>query len=931
MNSSDQILYERVRSLICVNRDLFPEGPQGPIGSPGAPGDTGPPGDPGGPTGATGPTGQTGVTGPTGEGNTGETGPTGATGPTGETGPTGVTGPTGSSIVPLQTVLNTNNRAYNQSIILTDNEVTPIDSMTINPENLKFVSTGLESSFSTTGLYFADFGSSAVTNFNTTQLTSFNNSTGKYYALSSDSLIMHGTSGSNYTTLSDGSFNTTTIDGSYVALTPFMLNFNGSQGSEGQVLTKDIVTNNPVWTDLPVSEIPDLAAVLDAGATANQTVDMSSNVLSNVGGIHAPVAGETSMVGQFDFDSPPHIPMPIFGNDAAPKGYVDSLVGQYSGGFNLFLNYSQTDPTYPAFKSLSPIVSSAAGHIENTTLLDGSNNIAQFITEPLGIDVIPVGLWDAFVYGAIDETPEDVHYFFDLYQKTALNVDTFLGRSGISPDVNSAPNDNPTAYSMMLSIPAEIPLALTDRLYIILYAIKTPGVTRLLSTYFEGNFYSFIQTSLNSGTTLLSSNNTWTGTNQFDVNPTTVNKLSPAPTDIINYEQIGDLIDQRGWVDTATSNLNMASYSIDASANNLLLGTLTSTGVTLGKSGNTTNLQGNLQIAGDSGTSGQFLKSNGPASVPTWATTTSGWIGTAESNLNMVTYAIDASANNLFLGALTSTAVILGKSGNTTNLQGNLQIAGDAGTNGQFLKSNGPASVPTWATSSSSWVGTATTPLNMVNYSVDASANNLLLGTDTSTAVTIGKSGNTTNIRGNLQIAGSAGSSGNVLTSNGTTALWAAPSVLPVFKQGPVFINNGFAGAAYRQVFDNSTFLNVSVPSVTASYLINASLSVNSSGVTTNLFANLGYKNGGGVQTDASLVRSAYNNLFMNNAANTTFGQTNSLAQCSVSPSNLFGHLSFSVVVTPGAVATFSFAIWFGTNNGGNGTIYSLIVQQITV
>jgi hypothetical protein len=98
MNYSDQILYARVRSLVCANRDLFPAGPPGLTGAPGAPGapgTTGPTGDPGGPTGSTGPTGFTGSTGFTGP--TGCTGPTGYTGPTGETGFTGPTGPTGET------------------------------------------------------------------------------------------------------------------------------------------------------------------------------------------------------------------------------------------------------------------------------------------------------------------------------------------------------------------------------------------------------------------------------------------------------------------------------------------------------------------------------------------------------------------------------------------------------------------------------------------------------------------------------------------------------------------------------------------------------------------------------------------------------------------------------------------------------------------
>ena len=47
--------------------------------------------------------------------------------------------------------------------------------------------------------------------------------------------------------------------------------------------------------------------------------------------------------GQSSFNQPPHSVDPIYGNDLATKGYVDSLVGQYSGGYNLFFNYSVTD------------------------------------------------------------------------------------------------------------------------------------------------------------------------------------------------------------------------------------------------------------------------------------------------------------------------------------------------------------------------------------------------------------------------------------------------------------------------------------------------------------------------------------------------------------------------------------------------------------
>jgi hypothetical protein len=167
-------LYARVRSLICVNRDLFPSGPQGPIGAPGAPGapgDTGPQGDPGGPTGETGPTGWTGPTGETGP--TGWTGTTGLTGPTGETGltgPTGETGPTGSSFVPLQTVLQTNNDAVNNSILglsliqLGTGDFVQLNAAALSPTVLQISTPSVSGTKQSTGTYLPIYvaGESAV-------------------------------------------------------------------------------------------------------------------------------------------------------------------------------------------------------------------------------------------------------------------------------------------------------------------------------------------------------------------------------------------------------------------------------------------------------------------------------------------------------------------------------------------------------------------------------------------------------------------------------------------------------------------------------------------------------------------------------------------------------------------------------------------------
>ena len=293
----------------------------------------------------------------------------------------------------------------------------------------------------------------------------------------------------------------------------------------------------------------------------------------------------------------------------------------------------------------------------------------------------------------------------------------------------------------------------------------------------------------------------------------------------LNNESVLNPLDSTligSWVSTATSNLNMSSFSIDASANNLSIGTLTSTGLILGKSGNTTNIRGNLQINASSGTSGQYLTSAGSGGVPTWTTSTSGWVGTATSNLNMSSFSIDASANNLSIGTLTSTGVVLGKSGATTNLQGIVKINNSAGSSGQILTSTGASTAPTWQSApASSWVGTATSNLNMSSFSIDASANNLSIGTLTSTALTLGKSGNTTNIQGNLQIAGAAGTSGQYLTSSGTGAVptWTTSTA-------------GWVGTA-------TSDLNMSSYNITSA----SALSIGNTSVATKLIGNVDISN----------------------------------------------------------------------------------------
>ena len=1055
------------------------------------------------------------------------------------------------------------------------------------------------------GLSFTN-GTTTIQN-NLNGYSSVNTSTGEVYSLASNGLIVAGASGQQNLFNGDvGFIQIQQPDAKYLALSPNYININGSQGSEGQVLSKDITTNFPIWADLPVSEIPDLSGVLNAGAIASKSIDMNGFDISGVSTIIAdPI--ETDMSGQFTFNLPPHIPDPILGNDAAPKGYVDSLVGQYAGGFNLFFNYSQPYP-YPSFQKLSQVISTSTGEIVPTTLTNGNNFIAQFMSNSLGIETIPVGLWDAFVYGAINNIGADTHYYFELWKKDVLDVDTLLGTSGISPDVNASPNNNPTSYSMVLAISTEIPLELTDRLYIIIYASYNGSGTRQLSTYFEGNYYSFVQTSLNAGTTLLSSNNTWTGTNDFLLPPTTPNQVgTPANTDIVNYGTIDTLISDSlipivstldyyittdspffqyppspptnallqayqyyGWyfinsvalrkIDwffapdyamtvgdvlgvylnyfnvTTTSNDNLPFFTIytkptgsgdyyplfahssatytanftptaatpfcsfmnisgtqpdpfpyghqlgamilspvapnprgeylpteevlaisigtnstspvnqvnfimskvgiclaqgnqelilnpqniiapsvptlsqvltsnnTATAQDVVLtntattNTLRSTGITIQNNidanvkgifeSTNYSLQNGLKymfgnandglslydvntggfttynkesiitnasvptfdisvnaltLSGVASTTGQVLTANA-SGKPIWSSPTSSWVGTATSQLNMGIYDIsgavlDNSGGTLAVGGNTTTTTIGKATTGITNLQGVVKINNSAGTSGQVLTSTGASTAPTWQTSSSGWVGTATSQLNMGIYDIsgavlDNSGGTLSVGANTTTT-TIGKATTgITNIQGNLQIAGSAGSNAQVLTSNGTTASWQTPSsgsALPIFSQRVVYTQS-LPAAPTRAPWDSiDLFLNVNCPSTTASYLITGGLGINTGGAisSTTIYINIGVKAGGGAQGIANTINIA-NGLLMNNATNAAFSRTNSVSQGSISTTNPYLTLPFSIIYTPASIGLFSYAIWYYTAGGGGGALYNIVVQQIT-
>ena len=71
-------------------------------------------------------------------------------------------------------------------------------------------------------------------------------------------------------------------------------------------------------------------------------------------------SGTNSFTNIGSFTQPPQSVTPMVGADVSPKGYVDSMAGQYGGGLNLFMNYSTTSTVSTDYKTLSKTVSSAS-------------------------------------------------------------------------------------------------------------------------------------------------------------------------------------------------------------------------------------------------------------------------------------------------------------------------------------------------------------------------------------------------------------------------------------------------------------------------------------------------------------------------------------------------------------------------------------------
>jgi hypothetical protein len=271
---------------------------------------------------------------------------------------------------------------------------------------------------------------------------------------------------------------------SNITLQSTLTDSTGSKGTNTQVLSS---TETGVEWISGGAGIQTLGEVMTVENIASVDLDMNNKNITNLNSI----TSDTSLTGQITFTQPPHSVTPLLGNDLTTKSYVDGLVGQYSGGYNLYLNYSETLTVDSiTYKKLSHTVSSAVQQ-STTITTNGSNQlIATFISDEINITEIPTGLWSLYLYGGISATGGVVYYFFKIRKNTG-GVLSDIATSGNSIDINATPSTNPDVYHMNATISSPVSVLITDRIIIEVYCVKISGTNVQLTTYFESSYYSY--------------------------------------------------------------------------------------------------------------------------------------------------------------------------------------------------------------------------------------------------------------------------------------------------------------------------------------------------------------------------------------------------------------------------------------------------------
>jgi hypothetical protein len=514
---------------------------------------------------------------------------------------------------------------------------------------------------------------------------------------------------------------------------------------------------------------------------------LSSSSIGNVGG-STTLLGELNIPEQTTFTLPPHIlSEPIYGDDATNKGYVDKLIGNYSGsGLNLYLNNSTN--SILGYKELSNIIRDTEdASVILTSALGVDNHIQSFIT-PLGYPgtlTVPVGLWNMSIYAYTNNTDGNISIKFKLYAINTLNVERLIA-SSTNTDIDVNVTDHPVMYSLTAPVTTEYPLELTDRLVIKIYCTGVDVGDAVLYTKYENVYYSFVNTSLSGGTSLLSSTNTWTANNTF-------------ARDTIVDGSLNVMRIQGGTTGT----------------NTLKIGVVNTGDITIGRTATNTIVDGSLNVVQiQGGTTGtNTLKigvvNTGDITIGRTATNT-----IVDGSFNVVQIQGGTTGTNtLKIGVANTGDITIGRTATNTIVDGSLNVVqiqgGTTGTNTLKIGVANTGDITIGRTATNTIVDGS---LNVVQIQGGTTGTNTLkIGVVNTGDITIGKSQTNVNIDGTLKTNSINSTGSNSLTMGTDTA--AYNSLIKLNNDGTVEI-----GATNNTVTINGTLTaNLSGYATTAS------------------------------------------------------------------------------------------------------------------
>jgi hypothetical protein len=239
---------------------------------------------------------------------------------------------------------------------------------------------------------------------------------------------------------------------------------------------------------------------------------------------------DLTVTGQATFTNPPQSleqQVDIPKDHLVTKEYVDSV--DINGGKNFYLNYSQTDPVYTLYKTLSPTVDITTQQSISTLAL-GTNLLVQFISPELNVSRLQGGLFSLNQFGSRTGNQGTVQFYFQIYLSI---TNTLIGTSGLSNNVSNSID----LFTMVFNLTSNLEISPLERLVLKLYSVGTSTNSSNVTAYFEGGEYSFLTTTLNRSSDLLETDNEWSGQNYFENPPNDPKEV--ATTDTISFSMTG--------------------------------------------------------------------------------------------------------------------------------------------------------------------------------------------------------------------------------------------------------------------------------------------------------------------------------------------------------------------------------------------------------